>query len=391
MTIYRFLDAVKLIGVIFALFFAHNGMSPFQISLLIGVWSVTQLVLEVPLGTVADKYPRRNLLIIALFIHAIGFLLWLNGSFIFFALGFVLWGIKNALVSGTQESFVFDELKALGKQDDYEEVNGKLEGAFWLGVTLSAVLGGLMATLNYNYVLISSILTTLLAIVVLFTIKSVRPVQSTGEVKYLTVLKEALLEIRTNTTLLGIIVFFCLVFSVYGAADEYWGLIYQVLGLPVAAVGVFVAIGYGFFTLAGYSLRFLNSPKLRGKEHWLILISAAIFILAGLLKSYYSIPLIFLAMFIFKIAHLKFDAKFQHAIRADQRATISSLKSLIFEIVYLGFVLLFGFASSRMGLPSIMYLLGGVLVTLIVLFRLFLPNPLNRILIARSSTLPTKT
>ena len=68
MSIYRFLDAVKFIGVIFVLLFAHNGMDPFQISILISIWSATQLFLEVPLGTVADKYPRRNLLIIALLI-----------------------------------------------------------------------------------------------------------------------------------------------------------------------------------------------------------------------------------------------------------------------------------------------------------------------------------
>lgn len=380
MSLYRFLDASKLVGVIFVLFFADNGMTPFQISLLISIWAGTSLLLEVPLGTVADKYPRRNLLIIALLVHALGFILWFGGSFVFYASGFILWGFKNALVSGTQEAFVYDELKTYGKETQYEKVNGKLESAFWIGITLSAVLGGLIASISYILVLVLSILTTLLAVGVLLTIKSVKPVRSTGETKYLTVLKQALLEVKSSSTLLGIIAFFCLIFATYGAADEYWALIYQALSLPVWIVGVFVALGYGFFVIAGWTLHFFDNPKLRGKEHYLLFISALVFILAGLLQSFISIPLIFLAMYLFKVAHLKFDAKFQYAIKSDQRATISSLKSLVFEFVYMGFVLMFGFTSEKLGIISVMYILGLLLILWLVLFRFIFPSSLRKIL-----------
>lgn len=374
MSIYRFLDAVKFIGVIFVLLFAHNGMNPFQISILISIWSATQLFLEVPLGTVADKYPRRNLLIIALLIHAIGFVFWLKGDFLFYVIGFILWGTKNALTSGTLEAFVYDELKSFGKESSYEEVNGKLESAFWVGITVSAVLGGLIATVSYNLVLILSIITTLLAVFALLTIKSVRPVQTTGETKYLVVLKEAILEIKNNNTLIGIIVFFCLIFATYGAADEYWALIYQALELPLSVIGMFVALGYGSFVVAGWTLKFFNNGYIKGREHLLLVLSAIIFIIAGLLKSYISIPLIFLGMYIFKVAHLKFDAKFQYAINSDQRATISSLKSLIYEIVYMGFVLFFGFTSEKLGMISVVYLLGILLIGWLFIFKVLLSN-----------------
>lgn len=380
MSAYRFLDAVKLVGVIFVLLFSHNGMNPFQISVLISIWSATQLLLEVPLGTVADKYPRRNLLIIALVAHAFGFVLWLKGGFIFYALGFILWGFKNALTSGTLESLVYDELKTYGEESRYEKVNGKLESAFWIGISASAILGGLIASLNYNLVVILSIVTTVLAILVLFTIKPVKPIQSTGESKYFDILKKALVEIKTNEVLLGIIAFFCLVFATYGAADEYWALIYQALKLPVSVVGVFLALGYGFFILAGYTLKHFDNEKIVGKEHWLIVISAVLFILAGVFKSYISIPFIFMGMYVFKVAHLKFDAKFQYAIRSDQRATISSLKSFIFEIIYMGFVLMFGFSSEKLGVVSVAYILGLLLGVWIIFFRFFLPEVMKRIL-----------
>lgn len=201
--IYRFLDAFKLIGVIFALFFSQSGLNPFQISLLLSIWSITTILTEVPMGVLADKYYRRNLLIIGLILLAIGFCFWLKGGFINFAIGFVFWGLKNTLTSGTLEAFVYDELVAFGKEDQYERVSGKMGSAFSSGLMLSAIFGGLMAEISFLWVLVASIATTLLAGVALLTIRQVKAIQSTGETKYFQVVKEALSQIRGNATLPG--------------------------------------------------------------------------------------------------------------------------------------------------------------------------------------------
>lgn len=382
MSLYRFLDAVKLVGVIFVLLFNHNGMSPAQISILISIWSLTSLVLEVPLGTVADTYSRRNVLVVALLVHILGFALWLHGGFIYYAIGFMLWGAKNAMVSGTQEAFVYDELKVWGKEKLYEFVNAKLESAFWVGVTVSAILGGVIADINYNLIIISSIITTFLAMLTLLSLKSVNPTNSTGESKYIQIMQDAIVEIKTNKTLIGIIAFFCLIFATYGAADEYWALVYTGLGFATPIIGTLVAIGYGSFVLAGWTLHFFNKSRLQGKEQYLLLSSALIFIFAGVLKSAVSIPLIFIAMYIFKVAHLKFDAKFQHLITSSQRATISSLKSFVFELTYMVFVLLFGFLSQKIGITSVATMLGITLCIWLAIFMIIFPLSLRRILAA---------
>ncbi len=206
-SLYKFLDAFKLIGAIFTLLFAQNGLNVFQISLLIAIWSATQLVLEVPMGVVADKYPRRNVLIVATVLLAIGFSLWLHGGFVFYALGMLLWGARNALTSGTIEAFVYDELKSYNKEEEYGKVNGKLEGTMQLGFMFSAILGGIIAQYNFSWVIILTVLTSILGALVLLTTKAVRPVRSTGEAKYFSVLKDAFKEIKANKILLFIIIF----------------------------------------------------------------------------------------------------------------------------------------------------------------------------------------
>lgn len=90
-------------------------------------------------------------------------------------------------------------------------------------------------------------------------------------------------------------------------------------------------------------------------------------------------------MYIFKVAHLKFDAKFQYAIKSNQRATISSLKSLIFEFIYMGFVLIYGFTSEKIGITSVMYILGILLIGWLVVFSVFLPTTLQKILSVKNT------
>lgn len=366
--LFRFLDAAKLIGMIFTLFFQHNGLNTFQISVLIVIWSVSTLILEVPLGVVADKYPRRNLLIAAQIIQILGFLFWFKSLFLFYALGFILWGTKNALTSGTLEAFVYDELKSFNKDSLYEKVNGRMETFFWVGIAFSAIVGTFVASFSFTWTLIVTIFSTVLTIFVLLTLKSVKPTKSTSEQKYFVLLKEAIAEIKNNKSLLWLIFFFCFIFATYGAADEYWSLIYQNLGVSLSFIGILLAIGYGLFSLAGYTTHHF---KMNHSEYFLIALSAFLFIGAGIFRNpFFSLPLIFFALYFFKISHIKFEARFQHSIRSDQRATISSLKSLIFEVIYLFFVLLFGWISNLVGINSLIYILGIFLIFWLVVFNL---------------------
>lgn len=362
-SLYKFLDAFKLIGAIFVLLFQQNRLSVFQISLLIAIWSATQLILEVPMGVVADKYPRRNVLIVATVLLAIGFALWLQGGFIFYALGMILWGIRNALTSGTIEAFVYDELKNYNKEAEYGKVNGKLEGTMQLGFMFSAILGGLIAQFSFNWVLILTILTNLLGALVLFTTKAVKPVRSTGEAKYFTVLKDAIREIKSNKTILFIIIFISLTFGVSGSADEYWPLIFNNLGVNTALIGTLMALEFGVFALSGYSFPYIDR-KVKSKNWNLILVvvSGLLFIIFGLANSLVLLPLVFISSYLLKLALVKFDTDLQHQIGSDQRATVLSIKSLIFEIIYLISLLVFGFISTKLGVISVLYVWGALII-----------------------------
>ena len=142
-TAYRFLDTLILIFPFYTVMFAETGLTPIQIGLALAAWSLTAIVLEIPTGALADRVSRRWLLLIAQLFRGSGFLLWfLFPGFWGFLAGLVLWGVKTALVSGTFEALLFDELKAAGREQDYARAIGRAQTGRFVGVMASALGAG---------------------------------------------------------------------------------------------------------------------------------------------------------------------------------------------------------------------------------------------------------
>jgi MFS family permease len=115
---------------LYALLFLDTGLSGAQISALFAVWSVTGFVAEVPAGALADRWSRRGVVILASVLQAIAFVVWTAAPAVCaFAIGFVIWGVGGALVSGASEALVYDGLAAVGAADGYVRVNGAMAAA----------------------------------------------------------------------------------------------------------------------------------------------------------------------------------------------------------------------------------------------------------------------
>ena len=124
----------------YALLFGDHGVSPGQISTLFIIWSLTSFVFEVPSGAWADTIDRRRLLVLSAFVYAAAFSTWMLWPvYAGFALGFVLWGLSSAIMSGTFESLLYDELSCRGAASAYPRLVG------WAHST--AMAANLVATL----------------------------------------------------------------------------------------------------------------------------------------------------------------------------------------------------------------------------------------------------
>ena len=124
-----------------------RGLSLQQITAMEGPFWLAMVLLEVPTGVVADRFGRKISLSLGAFIYAAAVATFglANDYTVLFA-SYMLWAGALTLFSGADAAFFYDTLKALGRQEEYQQLWGRatalqataVAGGFVLGAPLAA-------------------------------------------------------------------------------------------------------------------------------------------------------------------------------------------------------------------------------------------------------------
>jgi MFS family permease len=349
---------------VYILFFQKHGLDAFSISLLLAIWAGVKLVLEVPSGILADKFSRRNLILIGRVFKVCAFIAWLGagsglffGPFWYFAVGFMLWGASGALFSGTFLALVYDELKAYGRENEYEKVQGWMISASTSGIATALFIGGFVAEISYGYVFAVSIISTCLAFCIMLTIKPVQKVQTTEEKDYFKFLIIVLRKARKNPYLAKIIILLVLVTGVYGTVEEFYPFLFNDLGFTEGMIGFMYGINFVFILFGSLVVGYTTSRK-GNWESTLALIAGLGFVLIALGKSILFLPGIFIAALLIIIFEIRLTNKIQSQIESHERATVLSVNSFLVEGFGLLLFLLYGLITKNFGSFSLMLVTG---------------------------------
>lgn len=344
---YRFLDELMLIFPLYAVMFADSGLSAFQISILFVVWSVAGFLLEVPSGVLADKYSRKYILIIAQIAKIIGFSFWIiMPNFWGFLIGFIFWGIKSALYSGTFESLLYDELKSVDKQNDYTKILGRMESIGMVGVILAGIAASLVSPFGYPMIIGISIFFVIVSLIPLMVIPHAKQAESTHEKEYFTLLKQGLTVAATSPVLLRLILFLAAAIGIDAVIDEFYNPFVREVGLATQYLGYFFALAI-FVDILG-SLVAYRFQKLSNKFYYVLFtICGGILLLASLLGNMYSLVLLLLFSFAYRIVKLNFEGRVQDLIPTSVRATVSSVKGFALETSSIAMFFLFGIVTGE--------------------------------------------
>ena len=388
----------------YALLFGNHGVSTGQISTLFIIWSATSFVCEIPSGAWADTIDRRHLLVLSALIYGVGFSSWmLLPTYVGFALGFMLWGLSSAIMSGTFESLIYDELSARGVESEYPRLIG------WAHAT--AMVATLLATLSAAPLLVwggfalvgwTSVAITgaqaVLAATLPVSMRARRPnvaahradeshvheVVEESErlaVRYLAMLRAGLHEASTSVQVRRVVVIAAVLIGLT-AYDEYFPLIARAHGVTASTIPVLIGItvvGQVIGTaLAGRTSRM--SPGVMGS----VVFVGALLISGGALVGPVELQWLgFIAIGVgyglLNNAMLVAEARLQQVITGPARATVTSVHGFATEVfavaVYGSFVLLSGVLS----VPVIVALLGVPIAAIALgVARKFPPAPVLR-------------
>jgi MFS family permease len=346
---YALFDDLMPIYPLYAVMFTDTGLDPMQVSSLLFVWSLTAFLLEIPSGTIADRFPRKYVLIAAQVARGLGYLSWLLfPNYWGFLVGFVLWGIESAFSSGTRQALMYDELKALGQEKHYTKVAGRYTSMGILAIGIASFIAAWLAPQGYGPLIGLSLVSMVVAIVVMLSIPRARMAEEVEEFETLGHIRNGIHELRTNSRALKIVLFASFVLGL-GALDEYHGLFFQELGLDNQAISIW----FGAMTLGGivaglFAYRLEQTKWIQRSTGVSLAVAAwgAVLVAATFGGGLLAPLLITVFTFFFYLIETLTNGWLQHAIQGESRATVTSMQGFTTELFALGGFVVVGYVSQ---------------------------------------------
>ena len=337
---YCFLRELILIYPFYAVMFVETGLSAIEVSTLFAVWSGIVILLEVPSGALADRFPRKAVLFTGQVLRTLGYLCWLlYPGFWGYLVGFLLWGTTTALASGAFEALIYDELVTLSAESDFVRVLGRARSAGTIGLIATSLSVIWLAEQGYPWLLVASSVGALISGCAILTLPSASRVKPTAERNYFSLLKEGVKHATMNRSILGLIVFSSIAFSIPQSLDEYDTIFATEVGFTKAMLGPLLAVIATVQAAASAIAHRFES--FGGRSHYFAFLLCGLLLLAaGSLADMLSIVFLILFVLTFEIVNVLLNGTLQHAIPGHIRATISSVKGLGTELtgilVFLG-------------------------------------------------------
>lgn len=359
---------------LYQLLFTDHGLSASEVSTLFIIWSTTAFLLEVPSGAWADVFSRRKLLVLGALVGGLGFASWIIvPSYAGFAVGFVLWGVSSALISGTFEAFVYDELAARGATDRYAGLIGRAKSAsFVLNLAATALAAPLFKLGGYPLVGAVSVLSCLAQAAVALSLPEAARVATADETeevepgveshdpdraglprrglslrvggalgRYAVMLRVGLSEVASSSTMRRAVALVALLGG-FLAFDEYFPLLAREIGASTTLVPLLIAGTVAAQAIGGA----LAGPAYRAPG-WLLAIglalAAALLAWGALSGTAGGFVPIAVGYGVMQLVIVVAEARLQDAITGPARATVTSVSGLFAEVfavlVYAGFAL----------------------------------------------------
>ncbi|TYB94770.1 MAG: MFS transporter [Kosmotoga sp.] len=149
---YGFLKNLRFFEPFIILFFRQMGFSFLQIGLLFSVREVSTNLLELPTGFIADLYGRKISMVFAMISYIISFIVFFFfPQFFIYAIAMVLFGLGEALRSGTHKAMILEYLRINNKLDTRAEYYGSTRAASQMGSALNSLIAAAIVFWSGDY------------------------------------------------------------------------------------------------------------------------------------------------------------------------------------------------------------------------------------------------
>lgn len=354
---------------VISLYWNRYGMDLQDIFLLQAIFAFSVVLLEVPTGYIGDRIGRRKTLVLSCGIAALGWFIYaLADCFAWFVVIEVILGIAFSFLSGTDTALLYESLDALGEQGDYTTHAGRQFSHVRWAEGLAGILGALaLPLLKHEGLLLVSGLSALIG---LFLAQRIQEPPRNAYIHPRGTLY-GLYKIARFVFLRSMVVRKVLpLMAACGLATMLGVWIYQPLwtarGVPLWAFGLLWA---GISLVAGAAGRMAPwlERKLGNALFLLLPLPVLLGYVAGaLLPGAWGVIFLYLVPILRGLTHPILSRHIHEETYSDKRATVLSIESWLFRILYTATAPVIGLVGRKSGLEAALLACAAITILLTV-------------------------
>jgi len=336
----------------YVIMFGQRGnVSAAGIGLLLAIWMVVSVVAEVPTGVIADKLSKKTSLILGRIMQLLTFVVWLFApNFTGYLIGFIIWGIGEAFISGAFQAFLYESLDGTHKKT-FGKIYSR-SSAFTMLAYTAADLVAFVVGPHYPLLLILSIAVSSVSLWITLSLpRTHSTVTVEVEVKP-KVLSSALRAIRNSVLLRRILFAAIVVQGLMGMLGEYMPTYYLQVGTPTQLTALLMSIGSAAAVLLYWWMHHLEAQIARYQLP-IIIGFTTLFMLSFGGGVVAAVVGLFLYTRILRTLSVHNETQIQHHAPDESRATLGSLYSFVAKLLSAGLVSAVGFfaVANRILVP----------------------------------------
>ncbi|KAF5043070.1 Major Facilitator Superfamily protein [anaerobic digester metagenome] len=378
---------------VLSLLLIEKGATLSNLSIILGFYAFTVVLLELPTGIMADLFGRKKTFSLSLIISTIGFIIILFGKgFLFMCLGIMFYGISKALASGSFDALFIDYYIEHNGKDHLHNITTRLSVLEALGLSAGAVSGGFFPKIAALYfpslgvydlnLIVRIVLSLLVSFMSMIYIVETKKPEKTERISIKQHVINSSNLVMKNTTVI------CIFISVFATGiflsslETYWQPHFISL-LPndnmMGLLGVMAFLYLAAATVGSIaSNKLIKKHKLNSKKLYLFMrLMMSLFLVATSLqtKIYPFIGFYSIIYMMFGMARVPEGAILNGEVPNEIRASVLSVYSFIFQIGGLSGSLIYSIIINYVSIPIIWTIAACIiLVTVLITAKKFLSH-----------------
>jgi len=372
--IFNFLIGFSLFAPFAIIYFSRVSGSYALGASIFGITMLASAIFEVPTGIWSDRVGRKRTIVLGSWARVIAFLFYAIGlSYWWLVAGAILEGLSRAFYSGNNDAFLHDTLADDGFEGEYDEHLGKTSSTEHTAIGISGLLGGVIASFSFSYIMWLSVVAQIFMLFISY--RFIEPKSRTKlDTNLLSHLKQAVVLFVHNKKLRLLAITDAISFSTGEVSFQFRSAFLQSVW-PLWAIGL-----VHVFTSIGASISYYLSGKLIKKfgSEKILLIRSIYGKISGLIAygipSVYSPLIVITPSVLYGAGQVAKNQLMQKEFTDHQRATMSSLNSLVSSIGFAIMSLAIGLFADFTSPAKALFTMTLIAVPIIYLYYLLFKN-----------------